>query len=83
MRFLPVREPLEAQIVDGANRYMHFKPNNDILYSMGWNFEIVNKVHVNNYVFVNDQNYDPNVGKPLLAVVGDSYVEALQVRYSE
>lgn len=81
LRFLPVREPLETQPIDSANPYMHFKPNNDVVFSMGWNFEIVNKVHVNNYGFINDQDYDANATTPLLTVIGDSYIEAEHVPY--
>jgi hypothetical protein len=83
MRLLPVREPLEAQPVTASNPYLHFSPNRDVLFSAGWNFEIVNRVHVNNYGFVNDQDYDRHAGTPLLAVIGDSYVEATQVPYRQ
>jgi len=83
MRLLPVREPLETQPVNAANPYLHFKPGRDVLFSAGWNFEIVNTVRVNNYGFVNDQDYDPHAPTPLLAVIGDSYVEATQVPYGQ
>ena len=83
MRFLPVREGLETQPVNRDAPYLHFKPNNDVLFSMGWNFEIVNRVHVNNFGFVNDQDYDASLATPLLAVVGDSFVEAAQVPYAQ
>jgi hypothetical protein len=32
---------------------------------------------------VNDQNYDPSTDTPLMAVIGDSYVEALMVPYEQ
>jgi hypothetical protein len=83
LRFLPVREPLEAQPVTREEPYLHFKPNNAPLFSMGWNFAIVNRLRVNNYGFVNDQDYDPTATSPLLAVIGDSYVEAAQVPYAQ
>ena len=83
LRFLPVREPLETQPVTAENPYLHFKPNNDVLYSSGWNFEVVNRVHVNNYGFVNDQDYDPKAATPLFAIIGDSYVEAAHVPYAQ
>jgi hypothetical protein len=38
---------------------------------------------VNNYGYVNDQDYDPLATSPLLAVIGDSYVEAAQVPYRQ
>lgn len=82
LRLLPVREPLQAQPVTRNNPYLHFKPNNEVVFSMGWNFAIVNKVRINNYGFVNDQDYDPEAPTPLMAVIGDSYVEAAHVPYA-
>jgi hypothetical protein len=82
-RFLPVRESLQTQPVTRDEPYLHFKPNNRVMFSMGWNFSIVNKVRVNNYGFVNDQDYDPGATSPLMAVLGDSYVEAAHVAYPE
>ncbi len=62
--------------MNAANPVVHFEPNLSALLSHGWNFEIVNRVRVNNAGFVNDQDYDPQASQPLLALLGDSYVEA-------
>ena len=43
----------------------------------------VNHGHINNAGFVNDQDYDAGGSDPLLAVVGDSYIEALIIPYSQ
>ncbi|MDB5903785.1 MAG: hypothetical protein JWM26_2663 [Betaproteobacteria bacterium] len=83
LRLLPVREPFQAQPVDATHRYMHFRPNYDFTYSMGLKFDIVNKVHVNNYGYVNGQDYDASATTPLLAVIGDSYIEAAHVPYAQ
>ena len=83
LRFLPVSDSLRTQPVNAANPVYHFEPNRDVLRSQGWNFEMVNRVHVNNAGFVNDQDYVADDPRPLLAVVGDSYVEALNVPPSE
>lgn len=83
LRLLPVTEPLERQPVDATRPYLHYKPNNDVVHSRGWNFTTVNRAHVNNFGFVNDQDYDPDAKTPLLAVVGDSFVEATEVPYRE
>ena len=83
LRMLPVRESLEAPAVTPERPYLRFRPNSDIVYSAHWNFAIANKVHVNNFGFVNDQDYDPALTVPLLAVIGDSYVEALMVPYAD
>jgi hypothetical protein len=83
LRFLPVHEGMTAQPVDAANPIFRFAPNREVVWSGGWNFAIVNRVRVNNAGFVNDQDYDPADRRPLLAVVGDSYVEAGMVPYPE
>lgn len=49
------------------------------MWSSGANFSIITKKHINNYGFLNDQNYSPQDTSPLLAIIGDSYVEASQV----
>src|SRR5690606_27510166 len=73
LRFLPVNEGLRAQPVDAVNPVFRFEPNRTAIWSEGWNLESVNRVHVNNDGFVNDQDYDPAASTPLLAIVGDSY----------
>lgn len=83
LRFLPVRTGLETLPVDDHNPLLRFTPNRDFTYSKGWNFKLVNKGRTNNYGFVNDQDYDSSAHTPLLAVIGDSYVEALMVPFAE
>lgn len=81
LRFLPVNEGLRVAALNDKQPVMHFEPNRTSKWSRGWNFSITNKVHSNNYGFLNDQNYDPAEKKPLLAVIGDSFVEAAMVPY--
>lgn len=83
LRFLPVNEGLRAQAVNAANPVFRFEPNRTAVWSEGWNFESVNRVHVNNDGFVNDRDYDPAASTPLLAIVGDSYIEAGMVPFAE
>jgi hypothetical protein len=83
LRSLPVSEGLRALPVNEANPVFHFTPNRDVTWSHGWSFDIVNRLHVNNAGYVNDQSYDIDDARPLLAVVGDSYVEAAMVPYAE
>ncbi|QJB56606.1 hypothetical protein [Pseudodesulfovibrio sp. zrk46] len=42
-----------------------------------------NTVHANNFGFINDQDYTVDGDRPVLAVIGDSYVEAAMVPYEE
>lgn len=83
LRFLPVNEGLRAQPVNAAHPVFHFEPNRTATWSEGWNFEVINHVHVNNDGFVNDRDYDAAATTPLLAVVGDSYIEAGMVPFAQ
>lgn len=83
LRLLPVREALETQPVNQRQPYKHFKPQREAVFSSGWDFQLVNKVRVNNVGFVNAQDYSREARSPLLAVIGDSYVEALMVAHAD
>ena len=83
LRFLPVSSGLRSQPVNAKNPVFHFTPDRDLTFSHGWNFEMVNHRHVNNDGWVNDQNYKKDDHTPLLAIIGDSYIEALMVPYAK
>lgn len=78
-RVLPVRDSLMTLPVNAQNPVMRFKENRDVIWSCGADFSIITKKHVNNYGFLNDQNYSSKDKSPLLAIIGDSFVEAAQV----
>jgi len=82
LRFLPVASGLRTQPVTEDNPVTKFAPNRDFLWSRNWNFSIVNYGHVNNDGFINDYDYQI-VDTPLLAVVGDSYIEAAMVPFPQ
>jgi len=79
LRFLPVSSGLRTRPVNSGSSLFHFESNRDSVYSSGWNLRHATRVHVNNAGFVNDVDYDASLDSPLLAVIGDSYVEALMV----
>jgi hypothetical protein len=79
LRFLPVATGFWAEPVNAAQPVFRFSPNREFLFSRDWNFSLVNRGRVNNDGFINDQDYVENDPRPLLAVVGDSYVEAAMV----
>jgi len=79
LRFLPVATGMWTLPVNAAHPVFRFTPDREFLFSRDWNFSLVNRGHVNNDGFVNDHDYAPNDSRPLLAVVGDSYVEAAMV----
>ena len=83
LRFLPVNEGLRAQAVNQNSPIFKFEPHRKALYSKNWNFDIVNKVNVNNAGFVNNNDYKSELKSKLLSIIGDSYVEALMVPFED
>jgi hypothetical protein len=81
LRLLPVADEMVVLPVDDHNPVLRFAPNRRFTYSMRWDFAVVNRGWINNYGFNNDQQYDSSLHTPLLAVVGDSYIEALPISY--
>ena len=82
LRFLPVPTGLRSMPVNAANPVLHFTPNRPFVNSLGWNFHTVVRGRVNNAGYVNDQDY-VREGPPLIAVIGDSFIEAQMVPYAE
>lgn len=83
LRFLPVTSSLNALPVDAAHPVFHFAPNRTFVHSAGWDMHRPVHGRINNAGFVNDQDYRRNDPLPLLAVVGDSYIEAEMVPYAQ
>jgi hypothetical protein len=82
LRFLPVPTALRSMPVNAADPVLHFTPNRPFVNSLGWNFHTVVRGRVNNAGYVNDQDY-VREGLPLIAVIGDSFIEAQMVPYAE
>jgi hypothetical protein len=83
LRFLPVSSGLRSAAVTAENPIYHFQPNRTVTFSRGWDFAMLNVRRINNAGWVNDQDYGKDSALPLLAVVGDSYIEAAMVPYRE
>jgi hypothetical protein len=82
LRFLPVSTGLRSMPVTAADPVLHFTPNRPFTNSLGWNLHNVVHGRVNNAGFVNEQDYVRD-GLPLIAVIGDSFIEAQMVPYAE
>ena len=78
-RFLPVAYLPRIEPVNEAAPMAHFAPNVEYRWSRDWNFSVVTHKRSNNYGFISAVDYRPEERTPLLAVVGDSLVEANQV----
>jgi len=83
LRFLPVNDGFNFQPVNAQEPIYRAQPNQDVTASKGWNLENARTMRINNAGFRNDQDYTINPSGPLIAVVGDSYVEAIQVDYED
>ncbi len=79
LKMLPVSEGFRALAVNDANPIYRYAPNRTAIWSKGWNFSMTNRVRTNNVGFISDLDYDPQNSTPLLAIVGDSYIEAAMV----
>jgi len=84
LRFLPVATGMRTVAVTQEQPILRFTPNRDFLFSRGWDMEMANRGRINNAGFVNGQEYRKDGDRPmLLAVIGDSYIEAAMVPYAE
>ncbi len=83
LRFMPVSTPLRPQAVDAEHRVFQYEPRRSFVFSRDWNFAVANKGRINNDGFVNDCDYVERDKQPLLAVIGDSFIEAAMVPYRE
>ncbi len=83
LRFLPVSSAMSIEPVHAQAPILHYAPSQSFTFSRGWQFALVNRGRVNNYGFVNDQDYVRHSHDGPVVVVGDSYVEALMVPYRE
>jgi len=83
LHLFPVNQGLDTQPVNDASPIIHFRPNRTFTWSRFADFSMRNRVHTNNLGFINDQDYSPDAALPLVAVIGDSYVEAAMVPWGE
>lgn len=78
LRFFPV---FSGMPVSRTSEVYSFAPNTTIQRSSHWDMSNARKRQVNNVGFISDQAYDSLAKTPLIAIVGDSYIEAMQVEY--
>jgi hypothetical protein len=83
LRFLPVCSAFLAAPVTDASPIAHYPAHAEFVHSLGWKMNDVNHGRTNNYGFVNDLDYSRDNSGPLMAVIGDSYIECLMVPYGQ
>ncbi len=75
-RLLPVSDLPPLAPVNAGSPVARFAPDLSYRYSRDWNFSIVTHKRSNNYGFIQATDFEARPGVPLLAVIGDSFVEA-------
>jgi hypothetical protein len=83
LRFLPVQSHIPYEPVNELNQVARYRPFRSFVYSHHWNFQDKNCGRTNAQGFVSDFDYDAEDPRPLIAVVGDSYIEARMVSFSD
>jgi hypothetical protein len=83
LRFLPVAHSPPVEPPTAENPIQRYAANTPYTWSLGWNFYEVVRGRTNAQGFLADYDYDAAAKAPLVAVVGDSYMEALRVRFAE
>lgn len=83
-RVLPTSDSLMIQAVNEDDPILHFKENRTITKQIGFNFTHVNKKRINNFGYATDSKFftkdlQKNKKKKIVASIGDSFVEAVQV----
>jgi hypothetical protein len=84
-RILPVSDSMRVLPVNDSNPILRFKENRTVNKQIGFDFTHVNVKNINNYGFATDKEFiaQQQTSKKLIAVIGDSYVEAVQVDNSD
>lgn len=78
LRLLPVQDGPNAAL-GYADSDVWFEPGRSFIWSRGWRMSEANPLATNNLGFVSSVDYEPEDTRPLTAVIGDSYVQALMI----
>ncbi|MCM5571745.1 hypothetical protein M6I34_14585 [Burkholderiaceae bacterium FT117] len=79
LRILPIQNGIRAADPDEAWPVHHLVPNTDLTWSAGWDMTHRTYSHTNSSGYV--APFDYVAGTPIVAVLGDSYVESLMNPY--
>ena len=78
-RIVPTSSPVDLSPVTSSSDVLRYKPYQTSTFSSGANFYKVIEKSTNNYGFFSSIDYAPNSSQDIM-VIGDSYVEAVQVK---
>lgn len=79
LRFLPVQDIAQHTEIDRLWHVNRFRAGDTMHWSNDWRFSESSVKKANNAGYLSDYDYTPAPQVPVLGVVGDSFVEALQV----
>jgi SGNH hydrolase-like domain, acetyltransferase AlgX len=82
-RFLPVATAPPVHLPTVADPIERYASNTPYTWSLGWNFYTVVRGSSNAQGWLADYDYDPRAATPLVAVAGDSMIEALHVSFAD
>jgi hypothetical protein len=83
LRFMPVAWAPPVEPPTAENPIQRYAANQPFTWSLGWNFFHVVRGRSNAQGFLADYDYDRAAATPLVAVAGDSFIEALRVPFAE
>src|SRR5262245_31556815 len=83
LRFLPIASALPFEPPNVDNPIQRYVSNRPFTWSFDWTMNHVVRGRSNAQGFLADYDYDDADVRPLVAVAGDSYMEALRVPFAE
>jgi hypothetical protein len=83
LRFLPVAVALPVEPPTADNPIQRYVANHPYVWSLDWTMHDVVRGRSNAQGFLADYDYMAADPRPLVAVIGDSYIEALRVAFAQ
>lgn len=83
LQVLPVRSYIPFSPVTAENPALRYKADIPYRYAAGWDFDAYNRGQTNVQGYVSDFDYVEDDPSPLIAVIGDSYVEARMIPFQK
>ena len=83
LRFLPVAAAPPVEPPTAENPIQRYAGNHPYTWSFDWNMNNVVRGRSNAQGFLDDHDYDAADPRPLVAVIGDSFIEALGVPFAQ
>ena len=83
LRFLPIAAAPPVRVPTPNDPIQRYLPDASFTWSTDWNLQFPVRGRTNAQGWVADYDYDPAAPAPLVAVAGDSFIEALIVPFPE